>query len=93
MRRLDVPILMNPPLSDKVKLTKKETASPAHEFRVLPEPKGMADGKWLESLESVVEHALRTNGPEKTAGLFEDPDRAPEGPGDGKLRGSSARRT
>jgi len=40
------------------------------ELRVLPEPEGSQDGKWLESLESVVEHALRTHGPERTAGFL-----------------------
>jgi len=53
-----------------VKLTKKETAEPAPELRVLPEPGVSSDGKWLESLEAVVEHALRTHGPEKTAGFL-----------------------
>ena len=53
-----------------MKLTKKETAEPAPELRVLPGPDVSGDGKWLESLEAVVEHALRTHGPEKTAGFL-----------------------
>jgi pyruvate dehydrogenase E1 component len=54
-------------LSDKVKLTKKQSREPAPELRVLPKPEGPDDEKWLESLESVLEYAFRTHGPEKTA--------------------------
>jgi pyruvate dehydrogenase E1 component len=57
-------------LSEKVKLTKKESAAAQPELRVLHKPEGSVDGKWLESLESVVEHALRTHGPERTAGFL-----------------------
>lgn len=46
-----------------MKLTKKETKDRAPELRVLPKPDD--EGKWLESLESVLEFAIRNQGPEK----------------------------
>ena len=51
-----------------MKLTKKDFRSPSPpELRVLPEP-GNGDGdRWLDSLETVLEYALKTQGPEKTA--------------------------
>jgi len=56
-------------LSDKVKLTKKESKNTGPELRVLPSPDD--EGKWLESLESVLEFALRNQGAQK-AGRFLD---------------------
>src|SRR5947208_370103 len=41
------------------------------ELRVLPRPEPTEDGKWLESLESVLEYALKNQGPEKTARFLE----------------------
>src|SRR5580765_6050655 len=49
-----------------VKLPKSEKTS-APDLRVLPKPAPAEDGKWLEALESVVAHALKSQGPEKTA--------------------------
>jgi len=52
-----------------VKLTKKETRTAGPELRVLPSPD--EEGKWLESLESVLEFALRNQGAQR-AGKFLD---------------------
>jgi len=49
-----------------VKLPRSEKTS-APDLRVLPKPAPAEDGKWLEALESVVAHALKSQGPEKTA--------------------------
>jgi pyruvate dehydrogenase E1 component len=53
-----------------VKLPKGEK-SQMPELRVLPKPAPAEDGKWLESLESVLEYALKNQGPEKTARFLE----------------------
>jgi pyruvate dehydrogenase E1 component len=49
--------------SDKVKLPKKEK-NPAPELRILPQPD---QEKWLDSLESVLEFALKNQGPQQTS--------------------------
>src|SRR5207247_7149437 len=59
-------------LSDKVKLPKREAKSSPPELRVLPKPESTDEGKWLDSLESVLEFALKSQGPEKTARFLED---------------------
>jgi pyruvate dehydrogenase E1 component len=56
-------------LTDNVKLTKKEPKNTGPELRVLPKPE--EEGKWLESLESVLEFALRNQGAQR-AGRFLD---------------------
>ena len=50
-------------LSDKLKAQKKDVADEQPSLRVLPEPNAEAEDKLLESLESVVEHTLRSQGP------------------------------
>jgi pyruvate dehydrogenase E1 component len=52
-----------------VKLTKKEPTSTGPQLRVLPKPE--EEGKWLESLESVLEFALRNQSAQR-AGQFLD---------------------
>ena len=54
-------------MSNKVKLPKKEPKSSPPELRVLPKPAATEEVKWLESLESVLEFALRNQGPQRTA--------------------------
>src|SRR5579862_367137 len=54
-----------------VKLPKKEAKNTTPELRVLPKPEAMDEGKWLESLESVLEFALRNQGPQKIARFLE----------------------
>ena len=49
-----------------MKLTKKEPRSLAPELPPQPKPGGVEQEKWLESLESVLEFALKNQGPEKT---------------------------
>src|SRR5258708_78859 len=51
-------------LNNKVKLTKKEARPAAPELRLLPKPEGVEQEKWLESLESVLEFALKNQEPE-----------------------------
>jgi len=55
---------------EKVKATRKEK-NPQPELRVLPSANDGDSEKWLESLESVLEFALRNQGPEKTARFLE----------------------
>jgi pyruvate dehydrogenase E1 component len=52
---------------NKVKLPKKEPKESPPELRVLPKPEANDEAKWLESLESVMEFALRNQGPQRTA--------------------------
>ena len=40
-------------------------------MRVLPKPEANDEVKWLESLESVLEFALRNQGPQRTARFLE----------------------
>jgi pyruvate dehydrogenase E1 component len=54
-------------LSDKVKLPKKESKSPPPQLRILPRPGDGEGQKWLDSLESVLEFALKTQGPQRTS--------------------------
>src|SRR5580765_5703916 len=61
---------MPPSLEMSVKLPKGEK-SPLPDLRVLPNPPPADDGKWLESLEGVVEYALKSQGPERTARFLE----------------------
>ena len=58
-------------MSNKVKLPKKEPKDPVPELRVLPKPEANDEVKWLESLESVLEFALRNQGPQRTARFVE----------------------
>ncbi len=58
-------------LSDKVKIPRKELKEAEPELRVLPKPEGGAEDKWLESLGTVVEYALKNQGPARTT-LFLD---------------------
>ena len=53
-----------------MKLTKKEFRELSPNLRVLPEPQQGDGDKWLESLEAVLEYALRTQGPQKTASFL-----------------------
>jgi len=53
--------------TDKVKLPKEEQKYLPPELHVLPEPEQTEEEKWLESLETVTEHALKDQGPQKTA--------------------------
>jgi pyruvate dehydrogenase E1 component len=50
-----------------VKLPKQEPNAAAPELRVLPEHNGAHDNHWLDSLETVVDHALRNQKPGTTA--------------------------
>src|SRR5438876_1706942 len=56
---------------NKVKLPKKELRDPTPELRVLPKAEASEESKWLESLESVLEFALKSQGPEQTAPFLE----------------------
>src|SRR5258708_39816089 len=51
-------------LNNKVKLTKKEAILATPKLRLLPKPDGVEQEKWLESLESVLEFALKNQEPE-----------------------------
>jgi pyruvate dehydrogenase E1 component len=55
-----------------VKLPKKDIKNSLLELRVLPKPGANDEVKWLESLESVLEFALRSQGPQKTARFLEN---------------------
>ncbi len=46
-------------------LARRDSDRPAPELRILPKPDGEAEEKWLESLEAVVEYALRQQGRER----------------------------
>ncbi len=52
---------------DKVKVPRKEQKYLAARLHVLPEPEQTEEEKWLESLETVLEFALKDQGPQKTA--------------------------
>jgi len=54
------------PLINKVKLPKKELKDTPPELRAQPQPGEAEDEKWIESLETVVEHALKDQGQKKT---------------------------
>jgi pyruvate dehydrogenase E1 component len=54
-----------------VKLPKKELKDTPPELHVLPQPEENDEERWLESLEDVVEHALRQQGPQKTASFLD----------------------
>jgi pyruvate dehydrogenase E1 component len=59
-------------LTDNVKLTRKEPKAEPLALRVLPKPESGDEGKWLESLESVLEFALKNQGPERTSRFLEN---------------------
>ncbi len=50
-----------------MKLQKKEPKNAAPALRVLPKPDTEEEAKWLDSLESVLEFALKNQGPQKTS--------------------------
>jgi pyruvate dehydrogenase E1 component len=54
-------------VNEKVKLPKSAPKSSQPDLRVLPRPAQETDEQWLESLEAVLQHALKSQGPEKTA--------------------------
>ncbi len=54
-----------------MKLPKPEPKNSTPELRVLPKPENADESKWLESLESVLEFALKSQGPERTARFVE----------------------
>src|SRR6266702_3744868 len=54
-------------LNNKVKPAKPEPKSSVSEPRQQQPSNGAADEKWLESLEAVVEHALKQHGSQQTA--------------------------
>jgi len=55
-----------------VKLPEKEQKYLPPDLHVLPEPEQTDEEKWLESLETVLEHALRDQGPQKTARFLDN---------------------
>jgi pyruvate dehydrogenase E1 component len=57
-------------LSDKLKVTNKAAKGPEPELHVLPPPNGRAADNLLESLESVVEFALRNQPPGSSVRFF-----------------------
>jgi pyruvate dehydrogenase E1 component len=56
---------------DKVKVSKKELKDSSPDLRLLPEPESEEE-KWLESLETVVEFALKDQGPQKTTRFLDN---------------------
>jgi len=50
-----------------VKVSKKEARNSSTEIEALPKAHDGEDEKWLESLESVLEFALKNQGPQKTS--------------------------
>src|SRR3989442_6588171 len=50
---------------------KRQAQGSLPKLRVLPKPDGEAEHKWLESLESVLEFALKAQGPERTTRFLE----------------------
>jgi pyruvate dehydrogenase E1 component len=54
-----------------MKVARQEARTSPPELRVLAEPDGEAEDKLLESLESVVEHTLRRQGPRMTTRFFD----------------------
>src|SRR5512139_2188361 len=57
---------------DKVKVPKKEQKYSPPDLHVLPEPEQTEEERWLESLETVLEHALKDQGPQKTARFLDN---------------------
>jgi len=55
-----------------VKLPKKELSASPPGLRVLPKPADAEEAGWLESLESVLEFALKSQGPEKTTRFLDN---------------------
>jgi len=55
-----------------VKLPKREEKNASPELRVLPKAENGGDEKWLESLESVLEFALKAQGAQKTARFLDN---------------------
>jgi pyruvate dehydrogenase E1 component len=53
-----------------VKVPKTQQKHSGPELRVLPAPEPNDEEQWLESLETVAEHALKDQGPQKTAGFL-----------------------
>jgi pyruvate dehydrogenase E1 component len=54
-----------------VKLIDEDLNESGPRLRVLPQPEESGQGKWLESLESVVELTLKSHGPQKVARFLE----------------------
>ena len=50
-----------------MKLQKKEPKNTTPSLRVLPKPDNGEEAKWLDSLESVLEFALKNQGPQATS--------------------------
>ena len=59
-------------MSDKLKVQKKDGLSHEPELRLLPEPNGEVEDKVLDSLESVVEYTLRSQGPRTKSRFLEN---------------------
>jgi pyruvate dehydrogenase E1 component len=57
---------------DNVKLPKKEAQDIVPDLRVLPRPSEPDNGGWLESLESVLEFALKQQGPQAVSHFLEN---------------------
>ncbi len=57
---------------DKVKLPKKELSASPPGLRALPKPADAEEAGWLGSLESVLEFALKNQGPEKTTRFLDN---------------------
>ncbi len=57
---------------DKVKVPKEQSNDTAPELRILPRPEDNDDERWLESLETVLEIALKDQGPQKTNRFLEN---------------------
>jgi pyruvate dehydrogenase E1 component len=55
-----------------VKLPKTELKDSPPELPALPQPEETEDEKWLESLETVVEHTLKDQGPRKTTRFLDN---------------------
>jgi pyruvate dehydrogenase E1 component len=58
-------------VKEQVKVPKNQIKPPAPELRVLPAPEIDEQTKWLDSLESVLEFALKSQGRERTAGFLQ----------------------
>src|SRR5437868_7087096 len=59
-------------LSDKLKVQNKDEPGAEPQLRVLPEPNAKGDGGLLDSLESIVEYTLRSQGPRTKSRFLED---------------------
>src|SRR5438045_2245602 len=57
---------------NKLNVQKRNLKSSPPELRVLPKADEQEETKWLESLESVLEFALKGQGPQKTARFLEN---------------------